>query len=63
MCLPKRRYVLREDVAFPEIGKRYSCGLIRGHATRNQLPPAIIKMLRELFDDFGFAGGREVQAR
>src|SRR5262245_25450163 len=63
MRLPERRYALRQDIAFPEIGQRYLCGLVRGHTTCNQLPITVFEMLRELFDNLGLARGREAQAR
>ena len=34
-------------------------GLLRRGAAGDELPPAVIEVLRELFDNLGFAGRRE----
>ncbi len=55
MRLPQRRHVLRQDVPGPEFGERQARGLIRRGAPGDQLPLAVIEMLRELVDDLGLA--------
>ena len=63
MRLPERRHVSRQDILVPEVGERQPRGLIRRCSTGDQLPPTVIEMLRELFDDLGLAGRREAQRR
>lgn len=62
-CLAKRRYVSGHDIPVPEVGERQPRGLIRRCFSGNQLPPTVIEMLREFFDDFGLAGSGEAQPR
>jgi hypothetical protein len=59
MGLPQWRHVPRQKIPLPEIGERQPRSLIGRCASRNQLPPALIEMLREFFDDFGLTSRRE----
>jgi hypothetical protein len=63
MRLPKRCEVPRQDVPFSEICECQPCRLFRRRASCDQFPAAIIEMLRELFDDLGFALRRKTQRR
>jgi len=63
MRLPKRRQVPRQDVPVPEFGERQVGGFIRQRPACNQVPPAVIEVLREFFDDLALARRREVQRR
>ena len=63
MRLAQRRHVLSQDVPAPELGERQPPRHIRCRTPGNQFPVPVVEMLRELVDDFGFAGGREAQGR
>jgi hypothetical protein len=59
MRLSKRRNISRQGVLAPEVSERQPRSLVRRGASGNQLPPAVIKMQREFFDDLRLAGGRK----
>jgi hypothetical protein len=61
MRLAERRHVARQDVFLPELGTRQLRGLFRRCAACHQLPPAVVQMLRQLFDDLVLARWREAQ--
>ena len=63
MRLLQRRHVPRQQVPVPEFSERQTRGVVLGRPARHQLPPAVFKMLRELFDDLVLAGRRETQRR
>ena len=54
---------LRQQVPVPELGERQTRGFVFRCPARHQLPPAVLEMLRELFDDLVLAGRREAQRR
>ena len=55
--------VLRQQVPLPELGERQTRGLVLRRAARHQLAPAVLEMLRQLFDNLVLAGRREPQRR
>jgi hypothetical protein len=59
--LLQRRHVLRQIVPLPEFSERQTRGVVVRCAARQQLPPAVFQVLRELFDDLVLAGRRETQ--
>ena len=63
MRLPQRRHVLREQIPFPELSERETCRFILRRPSADQLPPAVLEMLRELIDDLVLSRRREAQRR
>jgi hypothetical protein len=55
MGLVERRHVPHQTVRARELGERQLRGFIGRGAACHQLPPAIVEMLREFFDDLGLA--------
>jgi hypothetical protein len=56
-CLLQWRHVLRQQVPFPELGKRQARGFVVACSGGDQFAPAILEMLRELFDNLLLASG------
>jgi hypothetical protein len=56
--LPQRRHVLRQDIRAPELRERPLRGLVRRRTPRDQLTPAVVKVLRKLLDNLVLARRR-----
>jgi hypothetical protein len=59
--LAQRREVSREQMSIAKPGERQLRGLVMRGATRHQLAPVVLEMLRELLDDLALTGRRQAQ--
>jgi hypothetical protein len=57
--LAERSHVAREEVRVSEFGERQPRRCRRRGAAGDELQPAVIEVLRELFDNLGFPRRRE----
>ena len=57
--LAERCQISRQDVGAPEFSKRRLPSDVGICATSHKLAPAVLEVLRQLFDDLGFARGRQ----
>ena len=63
MRLSQRCYLPRQEILVPEIGERQTRRLLGSGAPGNQLPPAVLEVLRELLDDLVLACRQQGERR